>query len=580
MTQSSYYNLFLLSPLPMWLFDVQSLAFLDVNNAATRNYGYSREEFLNMTINDIRPQDDAPAIENLVRENARSGRFYQNIFRHLKKDGSLIYVNIESNLIDFEGRKARIVLASDITEKIRTEHELELSEQRFRALVQEGSDLIAILDSELRYTYVSPTSVRILGIPAEEITGHHVFDFIHDDDRARLLAEADRLRRMQHITFSPFRFRDSEGGWRWLETRATNLSSKQAVGGIVCNSKDITDSIASQKALLENIERFNIVSKATSDIIWDYNVNTGKILWNKGIKGILKFNPEDYLTTISWWEEHIHEEDRQRVVSRFNEHLAQGILRWQDEYRFICGDGQVKHIFDRGFISLADGVPVRMIGAMQDITRRKEEEHWSKLLESVVINTTDGVLITDADLKDGPAIVYVNAAQVAMSGYSREELIGSRPDILHGHDSGQQGVQAIREAFLQGKHCNVQLINYTREGVPFHVSITMSPVSNSEGRITHWISIQRDISEQISYLKAVEAQNKKLREIAWMQSHGVRAPLVRIMSLVDLLRREEVTDEIRVLLDYLAESAKELDTVVTDVTRNTSLDLQDGDKTE
>ncbi len=554
----------------MWLFDVETLRFLDVNHAATAHYGYSRDEFLSMTINDIRPAEDGPAIAKLVRKNAETARFYRNSFSHLKKDGSLIRVSIESNLIDFNGKKARIVLATDITKRVETEHELELSEQRFRALVQEGSDLIVILDDRLHYTYVSPTSERILGIPASEIAGRHVFDFIHEDDRLRLLAEADRLKQVQQIKFSPFRFKNSKGEWRWLETRATNLSSKQAVGGIVCNSKDITDSIASQKALLENIERFNIVSKATSDIIWDYNLKTGKILWNKGVKGILAHSPEDYITTLTWWEEHIHEDDRDRVIARFREHLDKRILRWQDEYRFYCGDGKVRHIFDRGFISLDNGVPVRMIGAMQDITRRKEEEHWSRLLETVVINTTDGVMITDAGLDDPPRIIYVNDALVQMSGYTREELIGSPADIFHGQNTGQKGVQEINDAVREKRACNVELLNYTRAGVPFHVSITISPVTNANGAVTHWTSIQRDISEQIRYLNAVKAQNEKLREIAWLQSHGVRAPLVRIMALVDLLGHEEVTPEMESLLKYLSDSAKELDHIVTSVTRHTS----------
>ncbi len=119
----SYRLLFEKNPLPMWVYDVKSLYFLAVNDAAVAHYGYTRNEFLRMTIKDIRPPEDVPALmADLGRLD--SGTESIGIWRHLKRDGSVIEVEVRGNEIDFDGHRARIVLANDITERLRMERRL------------------------------------------------------------------------------------------------------------------------------------------------------------------------------------------------------------------------------------------------------------------------------------------------------------------------------------------------------------------------------------------------------------------------------------------------------------------------
>lgn len=442
--KASYYNLFERSPLPMWVYDVNTYYFLDVNIAATVQYGFSKEEFLTMSIAAIIPPEDLEMVKGIVLENVKTGNSYKNTFRHVKKNGELIYVELESSQIEFDDKQARVVLAHDIT--------------------------------------------------------------------ARL---------------------------------------------------------ASQKEIMQSVERYNIVSQATSDVIWDYSISTGQLSWNKGIRETLKYKRIGVVTDIDWWKNNIHPEDRNRVVLKFDRHLAEGLKRWEDQYRFLCGDGSYKYILDKGYIGLDEkGCSYRMIGAMQDITKVVEEEHWSKLLESVVINTTDGVVITDAT-ESGNFIIYVNDAFVNMSGFSREELIGKSPDIFHGYNDNQQGLKKIETAIIDKLPCNVELINYKKNGKPYDVSVNICPVTDHTGTVTHWVSIQRDITENRSYIKEIEGQNKKLVDIAWMHSHKVRGPLTQIMALVELLKEDSSIEDQQILHEYLSKSALELDHVISDITNNT-----------
>ncbi|MES2653157.1 MAG: PAS domain S-box protein [Bacteroidota bacterium] len=573
MKNTDFYNLFEFAPIPMWVFDIETLYFLEVNLAAVKNYGYSKDEFLAMKIFVIRPKEDEELIAAIVKNNRETGVFFKDAFTHLRKNGEKIFVQVQSNKVYYNGREARIVLATDITEKLKIEQALLMSEQRFKALVQDGSDMITIIDRDFNYTYVSPASLRVFGIEPEFFIGKNAFQYIHRDDLPRLNEEAAQIWEKKQILLSPYRYRDMNGEWLWIETKATNLLDDPAVQGIVCTSKDITERIVNEKIIHENVDRYNMVSKATSDIIWDCSLVNDTILWNRALDGILKYDNIS-LTTIDWWKEHIHPIDRARVVNGLNEVILKGIEKWTDEYRFLCGDGSYKYIFDRGFVILdEDNKPTRMIGAMQDITKRKEEEQWSKLLESVVVNTSDGVLITDSSAYPGPYIVYVNDAMLQMSGYNREELIGSPASLLHGNHSQQEGLAELNKAVANHTESRVELSNYTKKGIKYEVSITVCPVMDAKGKLTSWISIQRDITDQKKHVEEIENQNRKLKDIRWLQSHGVRAPLARIMSLVNLLSNNPTESEKIELMNFLMISATELDKIVTVIANQTPSNL-------
>ena len=129
-SEERYRNLFDANPLPMWVYDAQTLRFLAVNEAAVRNYGYSREEFLAMRISEIRPPEDVPALMDRIAQVRAAECGDETTWRHLRKDGSLIEVEITSHAFDFEGRDARLVLAHDVTDRRIAEEALRINRER------------------------------------------------------------------------------------------------------------------------------------------------------------------------------------------------------------------------------------------------------------------------------------------------------------------------------------------------------------------------------------------------------------------------------------------------------------------
>jgi len=174
-SEAQYRLLFESNPQAMWVYDQETRRFLAVNDAAIQRYGYSRAEFLSMTIQDIRPPEEALRLtEYLSRDNPQFNQAGQ--WLHQKKDGTVINVDITSNRLDFEGRRSVIVLSTDITERKRAEMALRESEDRYRDLVDNSHELICTHDLDGRVVSVNPWASRVLGVPENALVGMNIRD--------------------------------------------------------------------------------------------------------------------------------------------------------------------------------------------------------------------------------------------------------------------------------------------------------------------------------------------------------------------------------------------------------------------
>ena len=178
-SEARYRFLFESSPLPMWVFDTETLAFLEVNGTAVSHYGYTREEFLAMTLREIRPPQEVADLEKVVNAEVRSqGR----VWTHRRKDGSLIKAAIWFQDVQFLGRNARMVLAEDVTARVEAERALAESEARLRAIFDSAPVGIAIADAAGRYLMVNRAQCEMLGYSEAELLLQTYADITHPDD--------------------------------------------------------------------------------------------------------------------------------------------------------------------------------------------------------------------------------------------------------------------------------------------------------------------------------------------------------------------------------------------------------------
>ena len=246
--------LFESNPLPMWLFDVETLGFLAVNDAAVRHYGYSQAEFLSMTIKDIRPPEDVPAFLESVTQSQPDIEL-AGVWKHRKKDGAEISVEITSQALRFSGRSAQIVLANDITERRRLEEAQLSSELRYRRLFESAKDGILILDADSgQIVDVNPFLIEMLGFSKEEFVGKELWQIgLFTDVAASRLAFAE-LQLRGYIRYENLPLETRDGHVRPVEF----VSNSYLVGEsrvIQCNIRDITERRRFERTLQEkNIE--------------------------------------------------------------------------------------------------------------------------------------------------------------------------------------------------------------------------------------------------------------------------------------------------------------------------------------
>lgn len=245
-----YDNLFKNNSQPMWIYDLETLRFLDVNNAAINHYGYSREEFLSMTIADIRPPEDVNA---LIKDVKSTTKRYNNagVWKHLKKNGELISVEIVSHSLTFNSRKARHVRVTDITEWEKLEQSLKDNDIILKLFIENAPASLAMFDREMNYITHSKRWVKDYNLKEENLTGrchYDVFPEIGDDwkDLHRrgmngevLINERDEFRRAD----------GSLQILRW-EVRPW-LFSNGETGGIIVFTEDITEETVLSEEIIE-----------------------------------------------------------------------------------------------------------------------------------------------------------------------------------------------------------------------------------------------------------------------------------------------------------------------------------------
>jgi PAS domain S-box-containing protein len=327
--------------------------------------------------------------------------------------------------------------------------------------------------------------------------------------------------------------------------------------------------------LVQNVnERYEYVNMATNDAIYDWDVIRDHIEWGDGFFRLFGNEADMVHYPLSRWAERVHPADREAVGNSLEMQLADpGQAKWSIDYRFLKADGQYAYVEEIGYIRRNGlGEAVRMIGVLRDVTKARQEQHELKLLVSVITNTNDAVLIAESDPRDisGLKILYVNAAFTRVTGHLPEEVVGKSPALLKGFSPARNDFDKLQDAIYNREPLKGATLRYVRDGEEFFINLALLPVTDARGVHTHWIAIGHDVTDRLRYISEIEERNHKLQEIAWMQSHVIRAPLARLMGLIDLIRNYQHSDtEKNELLDHVLTSAHALDEIIRDISSKT-----------
>ena len=328
-----------------------------------------------------------------------------------RKDGKKIWVLVNEAPIVENGETVTMVGSlTDITEQKRYEDKLE----QLSLVASKTTDMIVMTDAEERITWVNDAFEEETGYSLDEVTGKNPGRLLQgpetDSQTVRHISEKlEKLETVQEVILNYAK----DGRKYWLDMTIDPILDKEGrCTGYIAIEKDVTTEIERSKKLQESVERYDIVSKATSDTIWDLDLRTDTIRYNQNIYTMFGYQKDEVEEVSQWWRNKIHPSYQQYVKDKLDEALSSDKDRIQFEYRFKCADGSYKYIYDRAFVVRnKDNDPIRIIGAMQDITTFKEREQRSRTFQEVVSRLATDRSLLQKDILDALGEVLQISAQ-------------------------------------------------------------------------------------------------------------------------------------------------------------------------
>ena len=290
-SEEQYRILFDSNPLPMWVFDRETLAFLAVNEAAVSHYGFSQHEFLAMTILDIRPKENIPAILQAVSK-PYEGFSRVPLSKHLKKDGTLIDVEITSHSVIFRGRPAELILAHDITQQKRNQERLRQSDEIFAKVFRASPLAITISTvAEGRYLDVNDAFSQIMGYTREQIVGRTTQElniWLDPGDRFAIIRELEAIGR---VAAFQSKFRTQAGNIRLVEVSA-ELIELDGETCLLAITRDVTEAKGLEEQFLQ-AQKMEAVGRLAGGVAHDFNNMLGVIIgYSELLQGRLEPGPQ------------------------------------------------------------------------------------------------------------------------------------------------------------------------------------------------------------------------------------------------------------------------------------------------
>ncbi len=511
---------------PMWLVDHETRAFLVVNRAVCELYGWSREEFLAMTLDDIRDPDGIPELERALASTPTLGRF-RRAGRHVTKAGAALEVDLEITRVMFRGRLSSIVVLTNVTS-------VDDVKRHFGLLVEHSNEGISIIDDQGVLRYMSPGGERLLGLERGQQIGKPAAAMTHPDDVARFGQTLPGETR-SFVT----RVRHSDGGWRWMESTTTNLMHDPEVRALVANFRDVTERIEAERALRETHRRLEFLLSATSAVTYTAKAHDdfGATYISPNVREVLGWEPSQFIEHTEFWLQHIHPDD----VPSFERGLASvfEVGSHQFEYRLRARDGGWRWIHDEARLFRDEsGRPFEIVGYMVDVTARKHAEEQLRGSEAnfraLIERSPFCVFVHHAGL-----FRYVNPATIALLGYdSAGELLG-RPVLEVVHPEDHAAVQSrMNHTRHHGGGAPVEARMLRRDGTVVVVEAE-GLLLDFDGEPSN-VVLCRDITER-SELYARMAVADRLLSVGTLAAgvaHEINNPLAYVSSNLEVLARE------------------------------------------
>lgn len=477
--------------------------------------------------------DDIPTAMADWEAAASAAAPYRSEFRFRRRDGVYRWhVTQAQPVLDDDGAVRRWYgSAIDVHDRRLMEEEARRLAHRLRATFESITDAVLTIGRDWRITYVNTQAEQLLGRSRDDLLDQDIWDAFPEERGSAFQREYERAFRddvpvQLEEYYEPI---DS-----WLQVAAYPSDE-----GLAIFFRDVTLERATQERIRVSEERFRTVARATSDVIWDWDLASDEVWWSEGLLAAFGYDRESMPSKSESWRRMIHPEDLNRVQAGIDAALDGDAETWEDQYRVICADGRIAEVSDRGFIVRNDeGRGLRMVGGVSDDTEHLEAIETLRQQAELLDRARDAILVLELD----DSIAYWNAGATRTYGWEQSEAVGrSVLDLLY--DDPDLLETATTQVRRSGEWTG-EVQHLHRDGSRLWVECRWALVRDDEGHPRQILAIHTDITERkkltAQFLRAQRMES--IGTLAGGIAHDLNNVLAPILLSIEMLQTGEWDD--------------------------------------
>ncbi|NEV94003.1 PAS domain S-box protein [Psychroflexus sp. YR1-1] len=580
-SEEKYRLLFEFNPLPNWIFDHETLRILDVNQAAIQHYGYSRDEFLQLTIMDLRDDEGRHQLSDILKDFTKEGgESYYGKLKLLKKDKTPILVDVYAYELCFDQRECSLVISNDITNRVKALKQLETQRNKLATaerIAKMGYWELDLKDNSLFWT---DEIYRIWEVQPENFTPtfENLLESIHPEDLENFKkAQENALSGTAELNFE-HRILFPDGSIKWVHEKGKLIKDKEGLPvSLEGTVQDITVFKRDQEKLILSESRFRSLIKSQTNYVVRVDLEGNYVYCNDTfLKDYSWLYPGDSIVKKNSLNS-IKDYHHQRVNETVEKCFAEPNTVFQVEMdKPAKGGGVNTTLWDFICITDSQGHPEEIQSVGINITDRVQAEKESRFQANLLDKIGQAVLSTDVQ----EIINYWNKSAEKIYGWTREEALGKTLGELIPLPATEGNTFRKIEDLKPGEVRTGEFKVKKKDGTEFQVLITDSPVYDENMNLAGMVGISSDITDRIeaefkmqklnkelkAYTEELVLANKGLEQFSYIVSHNLRAPIANIIGLGDLMKIEDHPKEVQDKLSQeLINNVERLDTVIRDL---------------